>query len=407
MKTYSRQDLLTVALLLGFLFSQALAYTCGLRSTEIENRKLTPFPRLSLALLASVEPGAQVSAFIKDRLPLRPKLLSAHNWLVYYLLGDVPGKLLLLGKDDWLFLRRTVAELPGTQESDPAVCLPLYDRLIECVLRLNIRPLVVISPNKVSLYPEFLRDGDRDYRRLAELRQAQLEKHFAGRLKDYYLNLWPPLRSQKQLLLRRPASNWTEGRLRFLFRPRDRHWHYETALIQAQQMVERLSPGQLSRTPGWELTGKYTNRPSEFSSIPLGFDLPEAYAELGPKPEGLTQKEEQIGASKVQRFSFHHPGVDRRHLVVIHDSFIDTSIPFLVTHFANTTFVHWWLLRDRPDLALPILLSANVLVVQTVDDARQETRHNLIRALIRRLQSLPPVHCSKFHQVEAQAAVPR
>jgi len=364
-------QLAAIALFLAFAFAQIAAYAFGMRARAFENRELTEFPQIDWRAYSENETPDALAAYLRDRLPLRAGLVAAHNRAVFELFRESPVRDVRLGKDGWWFLTRTIELEPCSPEADPERLFDMFWDFADAAREAGKKPLVVLSPDKAETYPEFLSDRDRArYEACAEPRRALLEQ-YANTTHDF-LNLWKPLREEKQRLLALPPGALERARLRYLYRPGDRHWHFETGRLHAREIVEALSPGRFDRVPQPELQKKYVAMRSELSRRYLQFEQYEHYAVLGDLPKALTlERDARLGPEHViRRYRLDDERADPRNLLVVHDSFIYMSYPFIASSFRSVTFVHWATVTKYRKKARELLRDADVIVLQSVDSSR-------------------------------------
>jgi hypothetical protein len=365
-----RSQLAVIAVFLAFIFSQAAAFALCSRAGSFENRRLAQFPELRWDGFSDNQTTDALSAYVRDRMPLRPALITVYNWMVFTLFRDSPVDQVRIGRDGWLFLSRTIESSPCSPEADPERLIPKYDGFVEAARAVGKLPLIVLSPDKATMYPEFLSDRDRGrFESCAAPRRARLERRFESQNARYFVNLWEILREEKRRLLAKKAETWQERRLRYLYRPRDRHWHLETGRLQARAIVDRIAPHQEARTPWPEISTMYLLQPCEMSKRFLKFDLPEPYARPVTVPPGLSESEIEVPGSgqPIKQYTYSDSGADARQVVVIHDSFIWTSEKFLAVNFSRVDFIYWGIVKERFDAIRSRILEADVVVLQMVE----------------------------------------
>jgi hypothetical protein len=360
-----------IAAFLFFTFAQLAAFAIGLRGTSFENRALATLPSIDWRAYSENGTSEALSAYLRDQLPLRHHLVAAHNRFVYEVFADSPVAEVRLGKQGWWFLTSTIEAAPCAPEADPERLIPSYESFIDAATAAGKTPLVVFSPDKAEMYPEYLADRDRArYEACAEPRRAQLEQRLTAT--SGFLNLWQPLREEKQRLSRTTAADSVSERLRFLFRPRDRHWHFETGRLQAREIVNAVSPGRFERTSQPAFPTRYLLMRAELSRRFLQFELLEPYSLLGDLPETLTlEQDASLGSEHViRRYHLDDPAADPRSVLVVHDSFIYTSYAFIASNFRQATFIHWEAVKNNKQKIRELAHAADVIVLQSVDSNR-------------------------------------
>ena len=367
------------------LMSQLLAVGMSFNSKAIENRKLKGWPVHSLSDVFHLDIGKKLAGYWRDREPLRPAYISLNNYLVYHLLSDSPSKKLTIGKNGWLFLRMTIDKWPCDKKANPKKVLPSFDKFIKVVKSMNKQALVVISPSKASIYPEFLPD-----KMLAKYRNCAVpRKHaYAKHMKNHpnYLELWSIFEKEKKRLLQQPANNWMASRLQYLYRPRDRHWSWETGQLQAQKIVEKISPGiSFHPLPIFSLTN-YMAEQSELAKRFLAFHLPEPKVPFQLINQSFKNLNVKIAFKNnkgllLKECRSRNPNTDPRKVTVIHDSFMNHSTLFIANYFKESYFIHWNVLHKQTNRSLPFILKSDVIVLQTVEGRKQVRKRHLKRLL--------------------------
>lgn len=164
-RTTRWRDGLLVALFTLFLVVPVTLQVLGVGQTTArdEMRDLVQRPRFPTTLDAWRSFGSRVDAYVSDRFGLRHYVLAAANRLNFAL--PVPGganRVVLLGKDDWLFWRNDIEQhsglrLLGQWEVDN--WLSNLNRLHDWLASKGIRFVFVVAPDKSEIYPEHLPDG--------------------------------------------------------------------------------------------------------------------------------------------------------------------------------------------------------------------------------------------------------
>lgn len=175
------------------------------------NQNLAPKPSLHKAdgsLNGAFLPD--LIAYEEDHFALRQKMITANARLDAALFGVSGTDDVLLGKDGWLFYSETIpqrlheAPLTDRQLFGAARALALMD---EYCRERDARLLFTCAPNKVSIYPEYLKkdrtplEGADDIDRLLPYLKAQGVQ---------YADLFAPLKEADEVLYYRTDSHWTE-----------------------------------------------------------------------------------------------------------------------------------------------------------------------------------------------------
>ncbi len=284
---------------------------------DTENRDLADAPSLALTDLSSLIPSTE--SYLGDRFGLRTTLIRWNSILRVGFLGVSPIPSVVVGKDGWLFYRSEVLA-DGQSLNDYQGTIPLSETELgrlwkritdnERVLsQMGIPYMVVIAPNKHTLYGDYLPDRIRPFRGPTRLEQFS---DYVGR---------QPMGERLVLDLRQPLLRAKEEHP--IYWKTDSHWNSYGAYIGYREIMKRLSVRnpELAPLPLVENRVTVTTSPKggDLSQMLLMQDrLSEPYdtrLELAPNP---------------------HPKANRT-LLLRHDSFGDGLYPFLNAHFQTLT----------------------------------------------------------------------
>jgi alginate O-acetyltransferase complex protein AlgJ len=161
---------------------------------EAEKRELAKPPQLSLEALSRLP--REFNGYAADNFGFRPDLIRWNSILKTRLLGISPIPSVIVGKDAWLFYcsealadGNTINDYRGTIPLPDSELVKLQQRLEENrreFSKRNILYVVVIVPNKNTVYGEYLPDGIVKHRPTTRLDQlmSHLEKHSTMRVID-------------------------------------------------------------------------------------------------------------------------------------------------------------------------------------------------------------------------------
>lgn len=302
-----------IALFLGLLWLPVLQM--GLRFypefEEAEKRELAKPPQLSLQALPSLP--RQFDSFAADNFGFRPDLIRWNSILKTRLLGISPIPSVIMGKDGWLFYC-SEALADGNSINDHRGIIPLPEsELVKLRRRLeenrrqfstrNILYMVVVVPNKNTVYGEYLPDDIVKHRSTTRLDQllAHLEKHSTMRIID--------LRERfRQARTERP-----------LYWKTDSHWNSYGAYVAYSEIMRHIAgkvPCLRPISVPTDAVGVETN--------PAGGDLAQMLFMQDLLPE---ENETRITTETTRK------GRRSGTLLFRHDSFGDGLYPFLRLHF--------------------------------------------------------------------------
>ena len=132
----------------------------GFVSTQMsENRNLSEWPSFSL------EDGSfnheyfnELQTYIAEHFAFRTELVEADSFFKYTLFHSPSDEQVILGKEDWMFFDATLEDYAGatmdTQQIDE-IAAKLSD-VCEYIEQLGKTPLIMIVPNKNSIYEEYM-----------------------------------------------------------------------------------------------------------------------------------------------------------------------------------------------------------------------------------------------------------
>ncbi len=332
------------ALAIAFLAGLALPFvgtffaldTAGLPG---ENREMAPRPSLSKGKLA--EFPRRVDAWFNDHFGFRNSLVRANSRILLRVFGVSSSSDVVLGKAGWLFFaadriiesRRGI--LPFADDELRAWQIALEERRDWLAAR-GIRYVFMISPEKSSLYAEFLPDE------LAPVSAPSRLDQFVA---------WMRAHSTVDVLDLRESLNAAKAEGLIWYRT-DTHWNDEGAFAAHGQIAGWLTRQFTSATPvGRDAFERRTGPGPAGDLAGLLALLPEAREEciiLVPKTPGDVREAVPTDAMNAHAwFPAHAPVVftcdnaPPLRAVVLHDSFFLQMRPFLSRDFARTTFI-WW-----------------------------------------------------------------
>lgn len=280
---------------------------------EAEKRELAKPPQLSLQALSSLP--RQFDNFAADNFGFRPDLIRWNSILKTRLLGISPIPSVIMGKDDWLFYC-SEALADGNSINDHRGTIPLPEsELVKLQQRLeenqrqfsmrNILYVVVIVPNKNTVYGEYLPDDIVKHRSTTRLDQlvSHLEKHSTIRIID----------------LRERFQEARSGRP--LYWKTDSHWNSYGAYVAYSEIMRHMA----GKIPSLRPISVPTDA-VRVETNPAGGDLAQMLFMQDLLPE---ENETRISTEIIRR--------DRRAgtLLFRHDSFGDGLYPFLHVHFQS------------------------------------------------------------------------
>ncbi|GAB6037008.1 hypothetical protein JCM15519_15670 [Fundidesulfovibrio butyratiphilus] len=348
MKSLTR--ILALALLLApLVLPQALGFFGVSEGPKAEEkRRKAEIPPASLLLSDPGTYGRKLAASYADNFPFRDWLIRKNNELKLAVFRESPVRTVIVGRDGWLFYN---------MESDLEDWLNLWsvsDEELDSAERIlterrdwlaaqGIAYLVVICPNKTTVYHEFLPTGFHKLGRVPRLDRLRDRLETAGL---DFLDLRPAMRQAKSVR----QAYWKT----------DTHWNDWGALVGSAAIVEALRP----RFPDMPSIALEDYRP-ETVVVPGG-DL----ARLMLLEDRFTERFEKMVPNFTPKAK---PGPSRgyanpttysgREMViretddpalpnalVFRDSFAKAAIPFLSERFNRSVYI--WVHQFLPDIIL-------------------------------------------------------
>jgi alginate O-acetyltransferase complex protein AlgJ len=273
-----------------------------------------------------------------DRFGFRDALVYGHNWVSIFIFDVSPTRSAILGKEGWLYYRRSIDNYRGLvdfSESEIERWRSNFAAKAAFFEKHHVEYLVVIAPNKESIYPEFLPDQIQKVRERTRL--DLLLKAFGEHPPCALLYL------QEPMLARKNAANER------LFCKTDTHWNQLGALFAANEIVGRLrsrlpdlppaSPGDYEKAP--------ETRPGGDLAVMIG--LPNFFPEEGlalisrKRAPSIVPNAPWVAESKMLERNFSTFASDapgrRRHSILCADSFGHAIAPLLAAKFERLVYI--------------------------------------------------------------------
>jgi hypothetical protein len=307
----------------------------------------SPFPDFDGSAASLTAAGkALASGWLDKNFPFRGQLIRWYNFASASMFGSYSHKApVAVGKDGWLFLAkdRTIDVLAEHQAVVPLTgaqldtLTALYEERRAWLAERGVKYLLVVAPNKNSIYPELL---PAEFKQIGPVsRLDQIMKHLAGNSSIEVLDL-------RQTLLEAKKS-------RQVFYATDSHWNAHGAFPCYQAVVGRLA----GRFPALKPLAASDFLAMEFTF--LGGDLSYmvgledlvterkvAYVPITPfKARGVSTGTIKPGyAQPSQASEVNDPKLPKA--VFFHDSYFWEILSLLGEHFSRAVYV--WV---KPGLA--------------------------------------------------------
>jgi hypothetical protein len=290
----------------------------GVYSGEEERRSLAPRPSFyDITWLPK-----QIESYLTDRMGFRKTLTRAHTYILFNCFGLSPTGRVIVGRDGWLFCNNGLMRLfndpgrPFTPE-DLVLWRDVFEQREAWLAEQGIRYLLVIVPNKSTVYPEYLREAPDAFR----TRTDQFIECIKGSSVEV-LDLRPPLMSGK-------------GSEPLYFR-RDTHWNPYGAMLGTNAICERLGlpPFRLEDCTSYPDLRKI----DDLASL-LGLaGWPEEFQTVAPRSPARRVSLKEDKEARTDTLVMECDQTKDGRLLCLGDSFIYDTRPFLACRFAHTVF---------------------------------------------------------------------
>lgn len=284
---------------------------------------------------------------------------------VRVLKASMPSDPVLAGKDEWLYLAqenpqlnvisdyRSIAHLTKSQLD---TWVAIFKARRDWLARQGINYVVLVAPNKATVYPEYIPDRFNRAHRQSKLDQMAAALTDAG---IDFVDLRPALLEAKTkgLSYYRTDSHWT---------PFGAFWAYRDLAVRLKKYFPGIVPSEFSDF-------KLSEKPGLLGGLSYMIALGDLYQEnvivLEPsKPRAAKESEgKDVGLNHFQPLAIYvNPDRTLPRAYVIRDSFLHELVPFLAEHFSRmylvwpfpTDAVHVRdfdtadILREKPDIVI-------------------------------------------------------
>jgi hypothetical protein len=339
-------ELLLIGLFLVVLGLPLAAAVTGLSpgAALVERREPAPRPVWRPKRDDVLAYPSRFEAYWNDRFALRPLLIRGHH-RIKLALGVAPTDRAILGRRGWLFLRDNYGfDYYRAARPFPRKALEEWARHFEharsWLAARGIGYLLVVVPDKATIYPEFMPAQIRQVRTVSWA--DELFAHLRVHTRVEFLDLRDALRAAKGA----GPVYWRT----------DTHWNDRGAFVGYQAIMGHLARSWPELAPlGIQAFELHTRR-GPGQDLAHVFGLPDVLTdevhEL--RPRAARQAREVLAVAKRPDYwrrlitTRDDAGPGALRAVVIHDSFMRALHPFLSEHFARV--VYDW--RRQPDVEL-------------------------------------------------------
>lgn len=352
------------------------------KTTALNEKRIPPpMPELPKNYATFAQYPEKFEAFYTDRFGFRNSLIFMHNLIRWGFFNDSISDRVLVGKEPWLFYNgRRVIDYHRGLNPFKREDLEKWRRVLEgrrdwCRER-GIEYVVFFTPNKHSIYPEYLPDDIRivrDVRRLDQL-LAYMKMHSDLLIVDVRQELLEAKNKER-------LYHWT-----------DSHWNDRGSFVACQVLIERLSGLFPSLRKYDESDFVKSSKPDIGWGLAVLLGLEDIIHEerlvCQPK-DGWPQLEmirKGLCPSSGRTFEGEPPFALEQDLdgglnvVVLRDSFFDNLVKFFAPHFRRS--VYYWqyefdiavIEHEKPDLVLQEILERELMRLDPVTFTRPRSR---------------------------------
>ncbi len=198
-----------------------IVFIAGLRPEPNQNRPPTPLPAISVSGVLDGELTPQLDAYLEDALIITPGAVAA-NALTDLALGDSPSDKVTLGTNNWLYYTFSLSR-PCLSPDEVDAFADTIARAERAVAATGRTLVVAVAPDKATIIPEFLPEGETCVQEVAESLEA-LDSPEA------LVTVWEEMRKARA----------DERPIYFRL---DTHWTNAGAAVMSKAIIETLSRG--------------------------------------------------------------------------------------------------------------------------------------------------------------------
>jgi hypothetical protein len=270
-----------------------------------------------------------------DRSPVTEAAIRLKNLVAYHGAIFVDTDSIIFGRDGWLFYKE---ELVCVNREKLSAAMNQIDEMIDTAKAAGIELIVSISPDKASIYPEYL--------------HPLAKPHWACKPENN--RLWRTLLAQHPKIIDHAIPILAEkarAPLDKLYFVTDTHWTPFGSVWALRQLIGAVGGFDYSKLPPPVRTGVMLARPTDMANTML----------LLPGTEDYDKVDSSI-ENKLSGLA----GVPDRRTVILHDSFYNVIMEWLPPNFPGAGIFHL-----EADIAKysAALASADRIIVNSVERA--------------------------------------
>jgi hypothetical protein len=306
-----------------------------------ENRRPAPLPGLSSSTQDWLAFPGRFERYFNDHFGLRRRLLEIDHWAMAAIFGVSSVPTVLVGKQGWLYflgedgeaLDRWYRGVGAFTDTDIVALRAELLRRREFLDRLGIVYVVVVAPEKYSVYPEFLPDWVTRVAPLAALDRIAADLSHYPEL--HFVDLRAALRQAKQ----------SER----LYYKTDSHWNFLGATVgyrvlssEIGRLLPEFTTAPPERPPFDPAVDFYSGDLARMVGAEGRFredDVAPVWKVLADESKRCARRNPAGEAPSVESYVYACPRAPRYSALVYRDSMAIPLIPLLSENFSRTTYV--------------------------------------------------------------------
>lgn len=307
-------------------------------TASVEGRRMAPRPIFQLKSKTLEKYPAKFQAYYDDHFGFRAALLKAGNFIKLRWLRISPSADVVLGKNGWLYFAggrgpegfRGLVQLSDEQLAAWRSALEWKQAWLA---KRGIKYLLVLVPEKDTIYPEFVPDNLRRVK--TETPLSQLADYLSQHSNVDMLDLRKPLFDAKAKEL--------------VYARTDTHWNTVGAFVGYEQIMDRLAQSFPDLKPKRLADFRHVVKIPRTGDIARMLDAPDLTSQPEPILEPLQKHPvrkkpfvlkdvEQTPAQQPFTMTAAQPPNGHR-VVMVRDSFTQLLVPLLSEDFASVTYI--------------------------------------------------------------------
>jgi hypothetical protein len=277
-----------------------------------ENRKLAEKPSLQMNNIVTYING--INSYFSDNFGFRKTLMSMNTFVNVKYLKTSPIPKVVIGKDNWLFYKESLDDSMGVLTFSQDQLMDFKKNIenqAKWMKDRGIYYLIVLCPNKETIYPEYLPDNTN----VSDVDSKSIKL-------NQFLSVFGPRSNVNILDLREPLIKAkASGQLYYRT---DTHWNNYGAFIGYKEIIKQLS----TRFPDIKLPSN-----TDFNLVPDSYSFSGDLAKMLSLQDILTEKAPKVNIDK----SIYLDEDKLQKAVIFRDSFYDALDPYISQNFKEIT----------------------------------------------------------------------